>query len=229
MGKVIGVMSFKGGVGKTVTSINLAASFVRMGKSAIVIDGNFLSPNLHLYLGLLEPKKTLRDVVRDGVDVRNAIYSHKSGIDLLPCSFYKGVDFDLFRNVFEKLRERYDYLIVDSGPSYTDEVIAVLAVCDELVFVATPDYPTLAATVRLTKFAKFKGVRIVGVILNRVRKKRFEVGWRDVEKTVGADVLGEVREDAKVMRSVKGFVPVVWKFPKASSSKCFLRIAKKLM
>ena len=227
MGKVIGVMSFKGGVGKSITTINLAAGLVKLGKKVLVVDGNFLSPNLHLYLGLLNPERTLKDVVRDNIDVNNAIYEHKSGIYLLPCSFYKDVDFRKFGNMIGELREMYDYVIVDSGPSYTDEVIAVLAVCDELLFVATPDYPTLAATVRLSKFTKFKNVKILGVVLNRVRKKRFEVGWRDVEKTVGVNVIAEIREDVQMMKAVKKFGVVVgmrW----SRSGKGFLKLAKKI-
>jgi MinD-like ATPase involved in chromosome partitioning or flagellar assembly len=227
MSKVIGVMSFKGGVGKSVSAINLAAGLAKLGRKVVVVDGNFLSPNLHLYLGLLKPQKTLKEVIRDKVDFRNAIYEHSSGVHLLPCSFYKGVDFDRFGEVIGELRVMYDYVVIDSGPSYTDEVIAILMVCDELIFVATPDYPTLAATVRLSKFAKFKDIKILGVLLNRVRKKRFEVGWRDVEKTVGARVIGEIREDVRMIKAVKRFDCVVgdmW----SSSGKGFLKLARKI-
>lgn len=220
-------MSFKGGVGKSVSTINLAAGLHKLGRKVLVVDGNFLSPNLHLYLGLLNPEKTLRNVIRENISVHNAIYEHKSGVHLLPCSFYKDVDFKGFEKMIGKLREMYDYIIVDSGPSYTDEVIAILMVCDELIFVATPDYPTLAATVRLSKFTKFKGVKILGIILNRVRRKRFEVGWRDVEKTVGVNVIGEIREDVGMMKAVKAFGPVVgmrW----SRSGKGFLKLARKI-
>ncbi len=227
MSKVIGVMSFKGGVGKSITTINLAAGLHKLGKKVLVVDGNFLSPNLHLYLGLLNPKTTLKEVVRKEIGVQNAIYSHRSGVDLLPCSFYKNVNFTAFKKMITDLRTMYDYVIIDSGPSYTDEVIAILMVCDELIFIATPDYPTLAATVRLSKFTKFKGIKVLGIVLNRVRKKRFEVGWRDVEKTVGIDVIAEIREDVGIMKAVKNFSPVVgrkW----SRSGKGFMKLARKL-
>jgi MinD-like ATPase involved in chromosome partitioning or flagellar assembly len=227
MSKVIGVMSFKGGVGKSVTSINLAAALVKKGKRVVLVDGNFLSPNLHLYLGLLRPENSLKEVIRDGLDFRNVIYNHKSGVHLLPCSFYKNVNFDKFAKLVSDLRRYYDYVILDSGPSYTDEVIAVLMVCDGLIFVATPDYPTLAATVKLTKFTKFKGVKIIGVLLNRVKKKRFEVGRRDVEKTVGVDVVGEIREDVVMNKAVKNFDVVVSK-KRSKSGKGFLKLAERI-
>lgn len=227
MSKVLGIMSFKGGVGKSVSTINLAAGLVKLGRKVLIVDGNFLSPNLHLYLGLLKPEKTLKDVVRDGIDFRNAIYEHRSGVHLLPCSFYKNVDFEGFGELIGELRVVYDYVIIDSGPSYTDEVIAILMVCDELIFVATPDYPTLAATVRLSKFTKFKDIKTLGVLLNRVRKKRFEVGIADVEKTVGAKVIGQIREDVKMIKAVKEFDSVVGK-RLSSSGKGFLKLAREI-
>ena len=227
MGKVVGVVSFKGGVGKSVTSINLAAALNKIGKRVLVVDGNFLSPNLHLYLGLLNPEKTLKEVIREEIAAENAIYTHRSGIDLLPCSFYKNVDVRKFKKIILGLKEKYDYVVVDSGPSYTEEIIATLMVCDELLFVATPDYTTLAATVRLSKFAKFKNVKILGIVLNRVRKKRFEVGWRDVEKTIGVDVIAEIREDLKMMKAVKDFRTVI-EMRRSSSGKGFLKLAKKI-
>jgi len=228
MSKIIGVMSFKGGVGKSVSTINLASGLQKLGKRVLVVDGNFLSPNLHLYLGLLNPETTLKDVIRKGIAPENAIYRHKSGIHLLPCSFYKDIDFMKFKGVIRELKHSYDYIIIDSGPSYTEEVIAVLMVCDELIFVATPDYPTLAATVKVNKFVKFKNVKVLGILVNRRKGKGFELRIRDIEKTVGIKVIAVVHEDLKMMRAVKAFCPVVWKYRWSKSGRSFLKLAKKI-
>lgn len=228
MSKVIGIMSFKGGVGKSVSTVNLASGLQKLGKRVLIVDGNFLSPNLHLYLGLLSPKTTLKEIIRENLAPENAIYEHKSGIHLLPCSFYNNVDLKKFEKIVGELRKQYDYIIVDSGPSYTEEIIAVLMVSDELIFVATPDYPTLAATVRAGRFARFKDIRVSGIIVNRRRRKSFELKKRDIEKTVGMDVIAEISEDLKMMRAVKAFMPVVWKYRWSSSGRSFLKLAKKL-
>jgi MinD-like ATPase involved in chromosome partitioning or flagellar assembly len=157
--EIIGIMSFKGGVGKTVSAINLGAALHASGNKVLVIDGNFLSPSLHFYMGLMEPKYTLKEIIRKDLRPENAIYEHKSGLHIMPTNFYKGVDFGKLKNMTDDLREKYDYIIVDSGPSYTEEVIAILAICDEIIFIATPDYPTLAATVKASKFAKYKHIK----------------------------------------------------------------------
>jgi MinD-like ATPase involved in chromosome partitioning or flagellar assembly len=227
-GKVIGIMSFKGGVGKSVSTINLAAALFRLGKKVLIVDGNFLSPSLHFYLGLLKPKKTLKEVVRGNIGIDDAIYEHKSGIHLLPCNFYKGINLEKFKKVVDNLRYRYDFVIIDSGPSYTDEIIAILMVCDELVFIATPDYPTLAATVKAAKIAKYKDVKIRGIILNRRKKRSLELSVRDVEKTVMLPVIAKIPEDVKLTKSVLKFMPVVgnkW----SKSGRAYLKLAEKFI
>src|SRR5689334_16280137 len=229
MGKVIGVMSFKGGVGKTVSAINLATALMMNEKTAIVVDGNFLSPNLHFYLGLLNPVKTLKEVIRENIAVENAIYEHQSGLHMLPCNFYKGLDFEKFRNVINNLKEKYDYLVVDSGPSYTEEVIAILMVSDELLFITTPDYPTLAATVKATKLANYKDVKIRGVILNRKKWWGNGVSVDDIEKTTGIKVISQIADDSKMLKAVSQFCPVVWKYKRSKSSRAYLRLAKEII
>lgn len=227
--RVVGIMSFKGGVGKTVSAINLACSLKKLGKEVLVVDGNFLSPSLHFYLGLLNPENTLKEVVREGLSVENAIYEHKSGIHLLPCKFYKNLNLEKFREMIENLREKYDYIIVDSGPSYTEEVIAILMVSDELIFVATPDYPTLASTVKARKFVRYKNIRVLGIIVNRKKKKRFELSKKDIEKTTGIKVIAEISEDNKMMCAVLKFSPVVSIYKRSKSAKAYLKLARKLL
>ena len=227
--RVIGVMSFKGGVGKTVSAINLATGLSLKGKKVLVIDGNFLSPTLHFYLGLLRPKTTLKEVIRNNLAPENAIYEHKSGIHLLPCNFYKGIDLNKLKKIVDELKEKYDYIIVDSGPSYTDEIIAILMISDELIFITTADYPTLASTVKAAKFAKYKNVKILGIVVNRKRNKKYELSKKDIEATVKLPVICTILEDHKMMNSVLEFVPVVWKYRRSKSAKAYLGLADKVL
>jgi len=227
--QVFGIMSFKGGVGKTISVINLACALKKLGKEIVIVDGNFLAPNLHFYLGLLSPETTLKEVIRKNMAVENAIYEHKSGIHIVPCNFYKGIDLRKFQKIINDLKEKYDYVIVDSGPSYTEEVIAILMVSDKLFFVTTPDYPTLASTVKAAKFARFKDVEIGGIILNRRRRKRYELGKKDVEKTTGLKVIAEIPEDVQVSKSLSKFSPVVWNYKRSKASKAYIRLAKEIL
>lgn len=64
MGKVIGVISIKGGVGKTTVVSNLGATLAyEFGKKVLVIDANFSAANLGLHLGIVDPEITIHDVL----------------------------------------------------------------------------------------------------------------------------------------------------------------------
>ena len=63
-GRTIGIISLKGGVGKTTTVANLGAVLAKeFNKKVLVIDANFSAPNLGLHLGIVEPKVTIQDVL----------------------------------------------------------------------------------------------------------------------------------------------------------------------
>ena len=63
-GKIIGIISLKGGVGKTSSVANLGAVLAsEFNKKVLVVDANFSAPNLGLHLGLVEPKVTIHDVL----------------------------------------------------------------------------------------------------------------------------------------------------------------------
>ena len=65
MGKSIGVISIKGGVGKTTSVCNLANVLSNVYKQKVlVVDANFSAPNLRIYLGLEEPEVGIHEVLR---------------------------------------------------------------------------------------------------------------------------------------------------------------------
>ena len=59
MGKTIGIVSLKGGVGKTTVVAALGGALSRLGKKTLVVDGNLSSPNLGLHLNIVNPERTL--------------------------------------------------------------------------------------------------------------------------------------------------------------------------
>lgn len=227
-GKIIGIMSFKGGVGKTVSTINIGAALTKLGKKTIIVDANFLSPTLNVYMGLLDPEVTLKEVVEDNVMPEEAIYEHESGVHVLPTNFYRKIDLDKFVEKMEYLRELYDYILLDSGPTYTEEIVAVLMAVDELIFVTTPDYPTLVSTLRAAELTKNENVNVRGILVNKKRRKSFELDQRDIEETIGLPVIGEINDDNKIMRSASRFMPITHHSPKNKNSKRYIELAKQI-
>src|SRR3989338_2648336 len=81
--KVIGIISLKGGVGKTSSVANLGAALAGFGKKVLVVDANFSG----LHLGLPNPESTLHDVLLNRASINEAIYEHGAGFHLIPGAY----------------------------------------------------------------------------------------------------------------------------------------------
>src|SRR4030042_6303031 len=127
MTRLIVITSGKGGVGKTTLTSNLAAALTDFGQKVTVIDGNLTTPNLGLHLGLHLPKKTLHDVLRGDTRLKDAIYPHTYGFDVIPASLgindLKGVDVTRLPEVTFSLLGRSDYVIIDSAAGLGKEAL----------------------------------------------------------------------------------------------------------
>ena len=180
-GKVIGIISIKGGVGKTTVVSNLGATLSKdFDKKVLLVDGNITAPNLGLHLGILESEKSLHDVLYSQLPIQDAIQKSSFGFDVVTSSLspkkcqqgrlnpYK------LHNRLSQLKDVYDYIIIDSSPNLNDEILSTMIAADRLVVVTSPDYPTLSCTMHALKVAKEKKTPIVGLVLNKVRNKKFQ-------------------------------------------------------
>ena len=109
MGKVITVSSGKGGVGKTVSSINLAIALNNLGKNVILVDANLTTPNVGLNLGAPIVPISLNHVLNGKNKTREAIYEHHSGTKILPASLsleaLKNIKTTNFKKIIRELKQ----------------------------------------------------------------------------------------------------------------------------
>jgi septum site-determining protein MinD len=208
MGKTIGVISLKGGVGKTSSVVSLGAALSQMGKKVLLVDGNFSCPNLGMHLNLIDPDKTIHHVMGEDLNIEEAIQK-LDYFDVLPASvFYsKRVDPLRLREKLRFLKSKYDIILLDSSPSLNEETLGVIVAADELIVVSTPDYPTLGMTMKAIKLAKQRGTPITGIILNKVHGKDFELSLKDIERTSEVPVMAVIPHDLEVLRSLSNFAP----------------------
>ena len=209
MGRSIGVISIKGGVGKTSTVVNLGSTLShKYGKEVLIVDANFTAPNLALHLGIVEPKVSLHDVLRGDADVTKAILKYEKGLYILPCSLlHKRVNPMRLKRVIDPLKKSFDFIIIDSSPNLNEEMLSTIISSDEIFVVTTPDYPTLSTTMRAVKLAKDKGTPINGLILNKVRNQKFELKLDDIEDATGVPVLAVVPDDVNVLEALSELTP----------------------
>ncbi|MBU1974172.1 MAG: AAA family ATPase [Nanoarchaeota archaeon] len=86
MTKFVALVSGKGGVGKTTSTINLGYALTSLGKKTILLDANLTTPNLALHLGFIDPEKTLNEFLRKESSLQEITYQHDSGINFIPAS-----------------------------------------------------------------------------------------------------------------------------------------------
>lgn len=230
-GKIIGIISLKGGVGKTSSVANLGAVLAsEFNKKVMVIDANFSAPNLALHLGLHDPEVTIHDVLLNKVNVDKAIYQHEAGFHLIPGAYIsRKVNSFRLKQKISHLKDYYDFILIDSSPNLNEEMLSTMIASDELLVVASPDYPTLSATLRAVRLAKQKKTPITGLILNRVRNKKFELSIKDIEEAAGVPVLCVLPEDINVIEAIANTTPVVLHKPKANTSIEYKKLASCLV
>lgn len=229
--KIIGIISLKGGVGKTTTVANLGHVLASdFNRRVLIVDANFSAPNLALHIGLVAPFASIHDVLLDKIDITKAIHEHEAGFHVIPASYVsRKINPFKLRNRIQKLRKYYDVILIDSSPTLNNEMLSTIIASDELLVVTSPDYPTLSTTLRAVKLAKQKKTPISGLILNRVRNKKFELSIHDIEESAEVPVLAVLPEDVKVPEAVSFTMPVSLFKPNANASIEFKKLAASLV
>lgn len=208
-GKIIGVVSIKGGVGKTTCVSNLGAAFAaEFGQKTLLVDANYSAPNLGLHLGIVEPEKSIHDVLNDKCQIHDAIIKHDFGFDVVAASLTQThVKPFKLKTKLEPLRSEYDVILLDSSPNLNEEVLSVMIAADMLIVVSSPDYPTLSCTMHAIKVAKARNTPIAGLILNRTHNKKFELSIDEIEDATGVPVLAVVPDDIKLLEALSKTTP----------------------
>ncbi len=231
MGKVIGVISIKGGVGKTTLVSNLGTVFANdFKKKVLLIDANFNAPNLGAHLGVIGAKKNLHTVLQGKTTILGSIYEHAYGFHIMPASIDNlKVDYLKLGELVKSVKDHYDVILLDSSPALNDEMLAVIMAADELLVISTPDHPTLLCTMNAVKLAKKKGTNINGIVLNKVLGKKFELTKGEIESIADAPVVGTLPFDVRILKGLSEYKPMVIHKPRCSLSRSFKRVAAYLL
>ena len=233
MGKVIGVFSGKGGVGKTTLVANMAASLTKeFGKRVVVVDTNVSTSHLGLHLGLYEdPKVTLKEVLLKKATPASALYIHPStGIRLLPAPLkgdFDGISLRGIENVVDQLSRDNDIVIVDAAPGLGREVVAAIGTVDEAMVVATPDIPSVTDALKTINLIKKvdDGIDVLGLIVNRVQNERYELTRKEIESACNINVITHIPEDSRVPESIAKGSPAVELYPHSKAGMSFNRLS----
>jgi pilus assembly protein CpaE len=227
-GHVVTVFSAKGGVGKTTLSTNLATHFAMSGLRTLLLDLDLAFGDVAISLQLV-PTRSVFDAVAmsghiDDQGLASLITTHEStGLDVVCAPNDPGdadrIPVSVVSEIIKVARRHYDFVIVDTPPSFTEHVLSACDLSDALVLIATLDIPAVknlrVALDTLDMIGSPKEDRII--VLNRADAK---VGLRpdDVVTAIRTPIAVNIPNSMTVPASVNRGVPIVQDDPKGSVS-----------
>ncbi|MBQ0929610.1 MinD/ParA family protein [Ideonella sp. 4Y16] len=246
--QITAITSGKGGVGKTFVSANLAAALARQGERVLVLDADLGLANLDVVLNLF-PKVTLHDVFTGKNSLEDAILPAPGGFSVLLAGSGM-VEYsrltpevrDQLTEVIQRVRPRFDRILLDTGAGISDVVLYTVSLADEVLVVATPEPTSLTdayATIKV--LATTQGRRDLQLLVNQVgrsgegrtiRGQLQQVVDRYVTPGLSEPVklafVGELPVDPNVREAVKRRQLLLECFPGSPAAQAVVAVATRL-
>jgi len=229
MTKFIALVSGKGGVGKTTTTLNLGLSLTKKGKKTLLLDANLVTPNLAIHLGMMNPDGTLNKFLRNESEINEITYLHESGVSLIPSSpsyvEYQKTNVQKLHNVFTHLEESVEFVLIDAPSGLGYEVSQVLKNSDEAIIVVNPNLSSVMDALKTIKLAKEHDNVVAGIILNMSNGGSNELKPKEVEEILGHPIIANVKHDRKFRKSLHKQMPLSYLYPRSRSAKEINKLA----
>jgi pilus assembly protein CpaE len=233
--QMICVLGPKGGTGKTVTSSNLTVALASMGHSVAALDLDLQFGDLALCMGV-RPETTIFDLAQSGgsLDAEKLdayLVPHESGANVLVGPTRpdqaSSITIPFLREVYAILRATHDFVVVDSSPGFTPEVIAAIDASTHVCLLGMLDALSLKNSrvgLETLELMGYDPPRIV-FVLNRA-DSRVGISDEDVARVVGRRPDVRVPSDIEITRSVNEGRPIVLAKPNSEAAKSFRRLAE---
>src|SRR5437588_2670781 len=234
LGPMICVLGPKGGTGKTLTATNLVTALALRGERAVLVDLDLQFGDVGLALGL-RPDKTIYDLARSGGSLDEEkldayLVDHPSGAKVLLAPTRPdqaaAVSVDFLRDTFAHLRSMCDFVVVDTPPGFTPEVIAAIDSSSHVCLVGMLDSLSLKNTKLGLETLELMGYdpERIALVLNRA-DSRVGISHDDVDAVIGRTPSIHIPSDREIPISINEGVPIVMAEERADASRAFRDLA----
>ena len=250
MSKIISLANQKGGVGKTTTSINLAAALAKQGKHVLLIDADpQANTSSGLGIEIRELDSTIYECLVNGIDPHKAIVeTSMKNLSVIPSHIdLVGAEIEmlnmehreqLLKNIITKVRDEYDYILIDCSPSLGLITVNALTASDSVIipvqceFFALEGIAKLLNTIKIIKSKLNPALKIEGFLLtmfdNRLRLSN-QV-YEEVKRHFGDLVFNTViARNVRLSEAPSHGVSVLEYDPSSKGAKNYTALAKELI
>lgn len=237
------ITSGKGGVGKTLVTVNLAINYARQGLKVLLIDADLGLANLDVVLGLTA-KHTIEDVLNGSLTLDEVAITGPLGITILPAASGVAELSNLTEQQKLSLVDHidhwnadFDVVLVDTGAGISPNVRFFVLAVERIMILVTPDPASITDAYALMK-VMFLNHRVshFDLVVNQVNNEKEA---KDVYRTlsqvadkylnVGMNFVGSIPEDGFLVKAVRQQKPVAELFPDAPASLAFTALSERIM
>ncbi len=233
MGRVIAIISGKGGVGKTTSAINIGAALNSFNKDVVIVDANLNTPNVGVHLGAPIVPVTLNHVLKGKAEIEEAIYEHSSGTKIVPSSLsvkeLKNPNIKKLSEVAKKLKKNADFVIFDSAAGFNEDALATINAGEEIIVITNPEMPAVTDALKAVKVARDMGREVKGIVITRHSGAKYEMPLSSIKSMLESPIIGVIPEDSSVKAALTKRDAVVHTAPKSRASIKYKEIAAKIL
>jgi septum site-determining protein MinD len=212
-GRVIAIISGKGGVGKTSLTVNLGVALNQLGNEVTLVDTDFSASNLGVYLGRYDHPTKIQQVLHDEARIDQAIFRHPTGVKAITSSNEINKvepSTEKLEEILDQVSEQSDYVLVDCPPGLNQTVESIIQASDEIMIVTMPTQTSGLNAAQVIEKCKQLKKPILGTVMNKVEDNpEKELLEREVEMMTESHILGKIPYDPKMKEALFENEPLV--------------------